>query len=484
MNEDGGQRTDAEAMGQLANAGMMPTVEAGFTKTRVEYNKPLQLNLMKLPSHIDKVLKMTHLGPAVRQAARLATNRDFKELMFGIDQNIVDGMLVPWLHRVARQSVELPSTTKAGRSADAFFRGLRKHTGLQAMAGNLINALQQVLGPIPALTEVKPAALMRGVVANVRQPRASVALIAAKSPFMKDRMNGASQELMGTLDDIITDRGAYGKIKKMGERHGYFAQTFMQNLVDRVVWMGGYDQSIKAGKPEAEAVFDADSAVRTTQGSFAPEDVSAVEAKIAFSRLFTQFFSYFNTQANLARSKADNTVQELGWVGGSPKLFYIYVLTVMAPAVLSEALVQAARGELGDDDDDGLLDDMAEMFFLSQLRYMGGMLPGVGQFVNYLIARSNDNPADDRISTSAALNAVETLGRAPFTIWDAVAGDGKASKAIRDGLNAIGTITGLPLGQAGKPLGYVADVMAGEQEGEGPGDWARGLLSGREAPRQ
>jgi hypothetical protein len=484
MNEDGGQRSDADAMGQLANAGMMPTVDAGFTKSRVEYNKPLQLNLMKLPSHIDKVLKMTHLGPAIQQAGRLASNRDFKDLMFGIDQTIIDGMLMPWLGRVARQTVELPSTTKAGRYVDVFFRGLRKHSGLQAMAGNIINALQQILGPIPALTEVSPAAMMRGVIANVRRPYDSVAVITSKSAFMKDRMNGASQELMSTLDDIINNKRAYGKLKKMGERHGYFAQTFMQNLVDRVVWQGGYDQAIAAGKSEADAVFDADSAVRITQGSFAPEDVSAAEAKIAFSRLFTQFYSYFNTQLNLARLKADTTVQELGWVGGSPKLFHIYVLTVMAPAVLSEALVQASRGTLGDDDDDGLLDDMAELFFMSQLRYMGGMIPGAGQFVNYLIARTNNNPADDRISTSPALNALETVGRAPFTAWDAIVDDGKASKAIKDGLNAIGVITGLPLGQAGKPLGYTADVLTGEQQGETAGDWMRGLLSGREGPRQ
>jgi hypothetical protein len=485
MNEDGGQRSDADAIGQLANGGMMPTVDAGFTKSRVEYNKPLQLNLMKLPSHLDKVLKMTHLGPAVQQAGRLATNRDFKETMFGIDQNIIDGMLMPWLGRVARQSVELPSTTKAGRYVDVFFRGLRKHTGLQAMAGNLINALQQILGPIPALTEVSPAAMMRGVIANVRRPYDSVAVMTSKSPFMKDRMNGASQELMGTLDDIINNKGTARKLKKMGERHGYFAQTFTQNLVDRVVWQGAYDQAIAAGKAEADAVFNADSAVRITQGSFAPEDVSAAEAKIAFSRLFTQFYSYFNTQLNLARSKADITVQELGWVGGSPKLFYIYVLTVMAPAVLSEVITQAARGGLGDNDDDGwMLDDMAEMFFMSQIRYMAAFAPGAGQFVNYLIARTNDNPADDRISTSPALNALETVGRAPFTIWDAVAEDGKASKAIKDGLNAIGVITGLPLGQLGKPAGYIADVATGEQEGDDLGDWARGLLSGREAPRQ
>ena len=43
----------------------------------------------------------------------------------------------------------------------------------------------------------------------------------------------------------------------------------------------------------------ADAAVRETQGSLQPEDISRFESGPAFARMFTQFQSYFNMQANL-----------------------------------------------------------------------------------------------------------------------------------------------------------------------------------------
>lgn len=482
MNEDGGARTDAEAMGQLANAGMFPTVEKGFTKSRTEYNKPLQLNLMKLPSHLDKVLKFTHLGPAVQQAARVATDRDFKAAMFGVDPKAIDNLLVPWLHRVARQTLEVPAATEYGRTAGKVFAWLRKNTGMQAMAGNVLNAAQQITGFSTALVRVKPGALMRGIVSSTLSPKQSAELIANKSAFMRGRMDSAAHELMTNLDGLLNDKGALGKLQESGNKHGYFLQSYMQNFMDKAIWQAGYDGAIEAGKTEADAVFEADSAVRATQGSFAPEDASNFEAQNAFGRLFTMYFSFFNGQYNLARSEYDIAVREMGIAGAAPRLASLYVLIALIPAVGAEAIVQAARGELGDDDDDGMLDDIAELFLLSQLRYFLAMVPGVGQVGNYLLARSNNKAYDDRISTSPVATSLEGAGRALFTVPDAITGDGNASRGIRDGLNAIGMLTGLPLGQLGKPLGYIADVVQGEQSGDGIGEIARGLVTGRAEP--
>lgn len=484
MNTDGGKRTDAEAIGQIGNAAMFPTVTKGFTKSRTEYNEPLQLNLMKLPSHLDKVLKFTHLGPAVQQAARLATDRDFKQMMFGVDQKIIDNLLVPWLSRVARQTLEVPATTEYGRTAGRVFSELRKRTGMQAMAGNVLNAAQQITGFASALVRVRPGPLMRGLVASTMAPNQTKDLIAGKSAFMAGRMGNAAAELMGDLDNLLTDKGVVGKLRDAGDRHGYFLQSYFQNFADKSVWMAGYEGAIKAGKSETDAVYDADSAVRTTQGSFAPEDASNFEAQNAFGRLFTMYFSYFNGQYNLARSEYDIAVQNMGIAGATPRLASLYVLLAMIPAVGAEAIVEAARGELGDDDDDGMLDDIAELFLLSQLRYFLAPIPVVGQLGNYFIAKSNNKAYDDRLSTSPVATSVEGAGNALFSVPAAIAGDGKASRAIRDTLNAIGLMTGLPLGQLGKPLGYIADVIEGEQEADGPIDVVQGLFSGRSGPLQ
>jgi hypothetical protein len=254
----------------------------------------------------------------------------------------------------------------------------------------------------------------------------------------------------------------------------------MQNLVDRAVWLGSYEQSIAGGLSEAEAVLGADAVVRQTQGSFAPEDVSRVEVQNAFARPFVQFYSYFNAQFNFLRTQFDSTVRDLGWVGGSPRLFYIYLMGAMVPAVVADAIMQAARGELGDDDDDGLLDDIGELFALSQLRYFAAQVPVVGTLVNFGIHLGNDKPYDDRLSVAPVISQAERIGGTVVKL--ATGKESTTGRAVQDALMIISMFTGLPLAQLGKPAGYITDVVTDEQEGETVGQWIRGTLTGREAP--
>jgi hypothetical protein len=483
LNPEAGARVDANAMGDMANAGILPSVAKGFTKSRVEYNQPLELNISRLTGHMDTVLKFTHLGPTVRDVTRLAINREFRQEMFGIDAHAIDEVLVPWLQRVARQTVEIPFTSEGARTFGKVFKTLQRNTGIAAMAGNILNAAQQITGLSVAMVDVGPHRVLRGLVASVAAPRQSAQMIMQKSAYMRDRMDNATHELMTTLDDLLTDKGAYRKLKDKADKHGYFAQAIMQNLVDRAIWLGSYEQNTAKGMTEDEAVLKADSIVRTTQGSFAPEDVSRVEVQNAFARPFVQFYSYFNAQYNFLRTEFDSTVRELGWVGGSPRLFYVYLMGVMIPAVLADAMTQAATGQLGGgDDDDGLIGDIGEMFALSQLRYFAAMVPGVGTAMNFGLHLLNDKPYDDRLSVAPVVSQVERLGGSAIKL-----AEGKESttgRAIQDALLLISMLTGLPLAQAGKPLGYVADVITGEQEGETVGDWLRGTLSGREKPKQ
>lgn len=480
LNPEAGARVDANAMGELENAGILPTVAKGFTKSRVEYNQPLELNISKLVGHMDTVLKFTYLGPVIRDVTRLVTNREFRAGMFGIDPHAIDEVLVPWLQRVARQTTEIPFTSEGARTFGKFFKALQRNTGIAAMAGNVLNAAQQVTGLSVAMAEVRPTRVLRGLVSSIGAPQQSSQMIMQKSAYMADRMNNSTQELMTTLDDLLTDKSRFRKLRDKTDKHGYFAQIFMQNLVDRAVWLGGYEQGIAKGLTEGDAVLGADAVVRQTQGSFAPEDVSRVEVQNAFARPFVQFYSYFNAQFNFLRTKFDSTVQELGWVGGSPRLFYIYVMGAMVPAVLADAMMQAATGQLGDDDDDGLIDDIGELFAMSQIRYFAAQVPVVGTLVNFGIHLANDKPYDDRLSVAPVVSQAERIGGTIVKL--ATGKESTTGRAVQDALMLISMIFGLPLAQLGKPLGYFTDVATGEQQGETVGDWIRGTLTGREAP--
>ena len=95
----------------------------------------------------------------------------------------------------------------------------------------------------------------------------------------------------------------------------------------------------------------------------------------------------------------------------------------------------------------------------------------------------NSKPYDDRISTSASVSALESTARAPMSLYKAIADDGSWKKGVKDTLTALGMITGLPLGQMGKPLGYVSEVAQGNISPESPSDVVRGLVSGKDVNR-
>lgn len=476
-NEDTDARLDADALAGVANASMFPAVARGFTKARSEgYAKALDLNLMRLPSHIDSVVRFSHLAPVIRQTARIVSRPDFKATMHTVDPAIIGNLITPWLQRTARQTVDTPTTGSGGRAMDAIFRKLRRGTSLQAMVGNVLNAAQQVLGPVVALADVKAPYLMRALVHLRKGPDLSTAAIHGKSAFMRQRAENGSVDAMQAIESAIEPVGALKQARNWVDRHGYFAQTIVQNWVDRVVWLGAYDQATAAGLSDADAVAEADSSVRRTQGSFAPEDISRAEGGSPLSRLFTMFYGYFNTIGNLALSKADPLIRQ----GRYGALLPLYLFTVAVPSILAEAIMQAARGGLGDDDDDGMMDDMAELFLLSQVRYLAALVPFGGSIANYGIGLSTGQAYDDRISVSPVATTLEGAGRSLFSVYSAASGDGSSRKAIRDSLTALGMMTGLPLGQIGKPLGYAADVAEGRQQPQTPVDLVQGLLSGRD----
>ena len=165
-------------------------------------------------------------------------------------------------------------------------------------------------------------------------------------------------------------------------------------------------------------------------------------------------------------------------------MFYIYAMGFMIPAVLSEMIVQAAGGfDAGDDDNYDLWDAM-RLFFSAQARPIAAMVPGLGPAIIAGVNTFNSKPYDDRMSTSPAVSTIEATVRAPHSVYKAIAEDGSWSRASKDFLTGLGMITRLPLGQLGKPIGYLADVSQDKVAPESGMDVARGLLSGKDVNRK
>jgi len=270
-------------------------------------------------------------------------------------------------------------------------------------------------------------------------------------------------------------------VQDFSARHAYFMQTATQNLVDRITWLGAYDQALAtdATLTHDDAVRQADSAVRETQGSGAPEDVASIEVQRPMIRLFTMFFGWANMMANMNGYQFATVVRDMGLRQGAGRALYLYAFGFMPLAVLSQALRNAISGDWGDDDDDSHLDEIMALFFGSQARLLAAMVPVVGPGVLAVANFFNEVAYDDRVSTSPAISLLESAARAPKSVYDAITDDGQKRRAVRDVLTALGLLTGLPAGALMRPGGYLADVVDERANPETATDVARGLVTGR-----
>ncbi len=460
------------------NSPMFPAVGRGFTKSRVEdYTRPLALDLRLLPAHIDKVARFSELGPVLRDTARLVVrNRDFRAAMDAVDPMAVESMLVPWLKRVSTQTLTKPPETAAGRAVAKIATAVRNRTGLLLMAGNVINTLQQATGFANAALRVKPRYLVAALVEVVRHPTHAGRAVAELSPWMAQRSETGARDVDAAISDMLTNPNVRQRAEQFNMRHGHVLQQAAQNFMDRVVWLGAFREAVAQGVETDQAVRDADAATRMTQSSFASEDASAVEHQIAFVRAFLQFFSYFNNQMNLIWTEASNAMSLPTRRAVAARLAMVYLLGFAVPSMMADLLAKGLRGDLDEaDDDDELARLMFDVLFLSQARFAMSMIPVAGQAGNALLGQFTPELYDDRISASPAFSAVEATVRAPRSIYRAATGEGNPRMAVRDGLTAVGVLTGLPVGPLVRPLGHLADEDADVS--------LRGLITGVDPDR-
>lgn len=465
-----------------ALAFAFPTTSKGFTHGRVEYNAPLLLDLRSLSQHIDKVLLFSHLESPIRDVRRVLTSKTVARPLNRIDPAAFDGMLTPWLNRTARQQVETPIAGDGGMMR--FLSVARSRAGIAAMLGNVSNTAQQITGLSIAMLKADRKHLLPAVAQYIKAPRETARAVAESSEYMAARMDNEVAQMTDAMNDILLNPGVYESAVNWTARHAYFMQAAVDNVIGPIVWTSAYNKALEAGQTENDARRMADSAVRMTQGSTLPEDVSRFETGNAFVRLFTQFASYFNMQANLLGTEFAKVAQEMGVRQGAGRMLYITAFGFLAPAWVAEAIAQAFRGGPDDEDKDGeYLDEwLAAVFGWGTVRSATALVPVAGHAANALVNASNSKPYDDRLATSPAISMIESAARAPTSVYKAVTGEGKPGKAVRDVATLVTLATGLPLAPLARPIGYLTGVAADDIDPTGPVDAVRGTITGAASP--
>jgi hypothetical protein len=130
----------------------------------------------------------------------------------------------------------------------------------------------------------------------IRAPSEVTEQVAELSTFMANRQTNEVQQMRTEINDLLLNPNAYEKTQAWTAKHAYFLQSAFQNVVDNITWAA------------------------------------------AFARMFTQFKSYFNMQANLLGTEFAKVAQDMGVKKGAGRLFYVFLLGFLVPAWFSEAI--------------------------------------------------------------------------------------------------------------------------------------------------
>ncbi|HHS7219520.1 TPA: GNAT family N-acetyltransferase [Acinetobacter baumannii] len=466
------------------------TTGANFTKSRADrYHDQLELDMSRLPSHLDKELRYIHLELQIRQIGRLLLNKDFRNeiervLPFGVKQ-----VFNPWLKAIANQTVDESSGVSL---LDNIFRTLRRNTGIAIMAGNLKNAIEQFTGFTQVAVAVPPKRLLKAQAhyfASVATREDMANSIMEMSDFMKTRFDRAADEYRYAVDEIVFQKGAIQTVKDFTMKHAYVLQTTIQRPMEMISWQAAFNHYTEQGYTQYDAVHAADAVIRQYMTDMSPEGISNLERGTPAKRMFLMFYNWFNMIWNTTSSEAKLALEASNgsWLQASPRLAYIALMMISIPSILSELLSVIFAGGLQDGDDDGdKWDDLSAKLALSQLKMLSAFVPYAGNVVNAAISNTDDNVVNDRYTASpvfsmgeSGLSLIQHAKRALDE--DKEVNQGKAAK---DMLNTATLATGIPFAVLGKPIGYWLAIAQGKKEApDSIYDATRGTITGKHAPK-
>ena len=222
---------------------------------------------------------------------------------------------------------------------------LRRGVSLAGVGLNFGTAALQLVGFTQSVAYLGPKWAGRGVSEFIRLGITGGAYkaVAGKSTMMRNRMRTQFRELTEVQAKL---NGGQGELKDRMMRLAYMPLSVMQMAADLPTWLGAYEKALAERNGEEMAVLIADRAVKNSQGSGSLADLSAIERGSAWSKLFTVFYTFFNTALNLA---AVSFKTEKGFKRAGTLLMVL----VMQPVI--EGFLRSAIGSaLGEGDDDWL----------------------------------------------------------------------------------------------------------------------------------
>lgn len=323
---------------------------------------------------------------------------------------------------------------------DSFADFMRRGVSMAGIGFNFAVAAIQVVGFTQSAAYLGAKWLVRGQLEALKHGKNANAWVCAKSTMMRDRARTQFRE----VNEIYSKINGGSTLMDRLQSAAYVPVTAMQMIVDIPTWIGGYQKALAEGCSEEEAVGRADRAVMNSQGSGRVGDLSGVERGGPWTRLFSVFYTFFNTALNLAvvSGKTESTMK------AAAQIMTICVMQPLMEYVLREVAAEALGQEDDKDDDDEFWLKHAKGMAASIGSFNTGMIFGVREFASAM--------SDFGYRGPTGLRKIVDFGKAVNSAQGILFEDKEFTEsALRNFISAFGIFAGIPVSPVNKAIkGY------------------------------
>lgn len=444
----GDQKEVELAKQQMQGAARFATTRRGHVKERAEsvQSRPLLLSLNSITRNVNDVIhdltwhewlidtnRLLKAGPI----ADAILHRYGPEILSNVKSTVLDIAVGDNV----RQTV-----------IDPVLNHLRAGSTIVGMGWSLSTAALNVTGFASSVVRIGPEWMLKGLQEVIGSPahiERTRALVHEKSEFMANRALTLNREVNDVMNTIVGDRS---EAQEKFRASFFWMITKTQEMVDLPTWIGAYNKATSQfPEDDAKAVALADQAVRDAQGAGQTADLAPIQRGSASMRLFTTFYSYMNTQYNLAVdvTKARTRKGEYGML--AVDYLVLLALPIMGTVVLKTLLGLAA----GDDWDE---EKFAKKLAAEFITYPMSLLVGVRELATAGQLAAGVNEFGGGYSGPAGLRAFSEMTKLGQQI-----GQGEPDMALlKAAINTGGLLLHFPGGQVARTVEGAVAVAEGE----------------------
>lgn len=469
-------RRSAEAQANAARASdslfeniyTRATTRASSTKDRaVKVSRPIHLSLGVMQQHVTEVIHDITHREAIMNADRFLQN---PRIIRAIDETLgpeIRASFRPWLQHIAN---EFAAERSGAGALENFIKTMRTNATIVGMGFRVSTIFMQVAGYSNSFERVGARWVSEGIMRSIRDPIGVANFVFERSSEVRNRLGNLDRDIRDTIRLAQSSKNPLTEAK----RFAFIGIGYMDRVVVVPTWLGAYNKALAAGMNEDAAIYEADKAVRQSQGAGAAKDLAAVQRGTGRSgeafKLLTMFYSFMSALYQRQRTLGRDTGAAIRDrdAGALPGLLARAWWLLILPPVLAELL--AGRGPEEDE-------DWGMWALQKMLLQFVGPIPLLRDLVGPALAAATDKPSFGYRFTPAA-GGLETAVRL-FRDAGNIAEGEPTQRATRNALEVAGYATGLVPGQVAAATQFLVDVGYGEQEPETISDWWEGLTKGK-----